>query len=512
MTLPALTAAMPDRVAVRRALLSVFDKTGLVDLARRLHEHGVELVSTGGTARALLDASLPVTLVEEVTGHPEIMDGRVKTLHPRIHGGLLGVPDLHGDEMSTHGIAAFDLVVVNLYPFEKAAMSGDEASIIENIDVGGPAMLRAAAKNFSRIAVLSDPAPYDDFDIETTLDQRRAWAREAFARTARYDATISSWMGGTEHPSVLIGTPALTMRYGENPHQTGALFRTDDTPGPVSAERVQGRDLSYNNVADADAALACAASFEAPTIVIVKHANPCGVATAPTLVEAHALALRCDPTSAFGGIVAANRPLDEAAARAITAVFTEVVIAPDADEAARAVFAEKPNLRLLLTGTLPEGHGFDVRTVAGGFLVQSMDAPEPALRTVTARAPTETEMADLHFAWTVARHVKSNAIVLAKGGATVGIGAGQMSRVDAARIAVWKAHEASEAAGVDLLDGCVVASDAFFPFPDALELALEAGARAVIQPGGSKNDEAVIAAANAAGAAMVLTSVRHFRH
>ena len=527
-----LASRPPDLVPIRRALLSVSDKTGLLDLARTLHRGGVELVSTGGTARALEEAGLPVTAVEAVTGHPEIMDGRVKTLHPAIHGGLLGLPDVHGTEMERHGIAPFQLVVANLYPFAEAMAAfdrgrADDATLVENVDIGGPAMLRAAAKNHAWVAVLSDPEQYDAFVRE--LDEngfavpsatRRDLARAAFATTARYDAVVTGWLGrdrpAGEHAGVFAGTLRARMRYGENPHQSAALF-TDGTgaPGPATAELVQGKALSYNNVADADAAFALAREFDRPAVVIVKHANPCGAAVADTLSEAHARALLCDPVSAFGGIVAVNRRLDEAAARAVTGVFTEVVVAPDADERARAVLAEKPNLRLLLTGRTTDRHadgqagGHAVRSVAGGLLVQAIDhtvAP-PDLEIVTRRAPTDGEVADLRFAFAVAKHVRSNAIVFARGGATVGVGAGQMSRVDAARIARWKGEEQGL-----LSEGFVVASDAFFPFADALELAIEAGATAVIQPGGSKRDAEVIAAADARGVAMAMTGVRHFRH
>lgn len=531
LTLDPLASAPPEPLPIRRALLSVSDKTGLVALARALHEGGVELVSTGGTARALEEAGLPVTPVEAVTGHPEIMDGRVKTLHPAIHGGLLGLPDLHAHEMRTHAIAPFELVVANLYPFAAALAAGsDAATLVENIDIGGPAMLRAAAKNHLWLTVLSDPAQYAGFLEHFAADgavpraERFRLAAAAFAATARYDAAVAGWMHETgdagEHPGVFAAPLAATLRYGENPHQSATLHR-DGTgaPGPATAEQVQGKALSHNNLLDADAAWACVCEFERPAararpaVAIVKHANPCGVGLGETLAEAHARALACDPVSAFGGIVAVNRPLDEAAAQAIAAVFTEVVVAPAADDGARGVLAARPGLRLLLTGGTadPRAQGRSVRSVAGGLLVQSLDnAVSGDLTVVTRRAPTAEEEADLRFAFAVAKHVRSNAIVFARAGATVGIGAGQMSRVDAARIARWKGEEQG------LLDGrsggFVVASDAFFPFADALELALEAGATAVIQPGGSKRDAEVIAAANAAGAAMVLTGLRHFRH
>ena len=499
---------MPDTIPIRRALLSVSDKTGLGELAARLHARGVELVSTGGTARALRQTGLPVTPVEDVTGHPEIMDGRVKTLHPRIHGGLLA---RDGDEavLAEHGIARFDLLVVNLYPFERVRDSdAAREAVVENIDIGGPAMLRAAAKNHERVAVCCDPSQYALLDGATTRDQRRALAAAAFAHTARYDVAIASWMG---ERGLFAGRLAGTMRYGENPHQSAALYLDGSgAPGPATAERVQGKDLSYNNVADADAAFALASEFERPAVVIVKHANPCGAALGETLAAAHARALACDPTSAFGGIVAVNRPLDRAAAEAIAGVFTEVVIAPAADEGAREVLAGRPNLRLLLTGRMADPHmgGFQVRSVAGGLLVQSTDdATASEFQVVTRRAPGERETADLRFAFTVAKHVKSNAIVLAKDGATLGIGAGQMSRVDSSRIAAMKAAGAGHST-----EDAVVASDAFFPFADGLVAAAEAGATALIQPGGSKRDEEVIAAADERGLAMVFTGMRHFRH
>ncbi|GGG34738.1 bifunctional purine biosynthesis protein PurH [Caldovatus sediminis] len=525
---------MTDLVPVRRALLSVSDKTGLVEFGRFLAAQGAEILSTGGTARALREAGVPVKDVSEHTGFPEILDGRVKTLVPQVHGGLLGRRDLpeHRAQMRAHGIAPIDLVAVNLYPFEATVARGAGfEDCIENIDIGGPAMIRSAAKNHAHVAVLTEPAQFDAVRAEiearggTTLALRRRLAAAAYARTAAYDAAIAAWFARQEGEAfpprlVLAGALRQTLRYGENPHQRAAFY-TDgtDRPGIATAVQVQGKELSYNNLNDTDAAFECVAEFDRPAIVIVKHANPCGVAVADDLAAAWDLALRCDPVSAFGGIVAANRPLDAAAAERIAAIFTEVVVAPDADEAARAVFAGRKNLRLLLTGGLPDpaAPGIAVRSVAGGFLAQSRDAgrvTEADLKVVTKRAPTAAEMADLLFAFRVCKHVKSNAIVYARGGATVGIGAGQMSRVDSARIAAWKAEEAAKAAGLaePLTRGSVVASDAFFPFADGLLAAAAAGATAVIQPGGSIRDAEVIEAADKAGLAMVFTGMRHFRH
>ncbi|MGQ7793053.1 bifunctional phosphoribosylaminoimidazolecarboxamide formyltransferase/IMP cyclohydrolase [Faunimonas sp. B44] len=527
----------PDIAPVGRALLSVSDKAGLLDLARALAARGVELVSTGGTARMLAEAGLAVTEVAAVTGMAELMDGRVKTLHPKIHGGLLALRDDpgHARAMAEHGIAGIDLLAVNLYPFEETVAAGAEfGAAIENIDIGGPAMIRAAAKNAAHVTVLTDPSDYgavlEALDAHQGVPRalRRRLAAKAFARTAAYDAAIARWyeavLGETLPERLTIaGRLSERLRYGENPHQEAGLYLTGEArPGVATARQVQGKALSYNNINDADAAFEAVAEF-APeahaAVAIIKHANPCGVALADDLVEAYEKALRCDPVSAYGGIVAVNRPLDEAAARAITAIFTEVVVAPDADEAARAVFAEKLNLRLLLTGGLPDPRaaGLLVRSVAGGLLVQGRDAgavTAEALQVVTRRAPTEAERADLLFAFRVAKHVKSNAIVYARDGATVGIGAGQMSRLDSARIAAIKAEEAAKAAGLSgsLAQGSVVASDAFFPFADGLLAAVEAGATAAIQPGGSLRDEAVIAAADEAGIAMVFTGMRHFRH
>jgi phosphoribosylaminoimidazolecarboxamide formyltransferase/IMP cyclohydrolase len=525
---------MTDVLPIRRALISVSDKAGLLEFGRALAARGVEILSTGGTAKALRDAGVPVTDVSDHTGFPEILDGRVKTLVPQVHGGILGRRDLaeHLAQMDQHGIAPIDLVAVNLYPFEATVSKGAGfEDCIENIDIGGPAMIRSAAKNHAHVAVLTEPAQFAEVLAEldaaggTTLATRRRLAAAAYARTAAYDAAISGWFAGQlgqDFPPRLAfaGILKQTLRYGENPHQA-AGFYTDGSAraGLATATQAQGKELSYNNLNDTDAAFECVAEFDRPAIVIVKHANPCGVAVADDLATAWDAALRCDSVSAFGGIVAANRPLDAAAAERITAIFTEVVIAPAADEAAKAVFARKKNLRLLLTGGLPDpaAPGMVFKSVAGGFLAQSRDAgrvSEAGLKVVTRRAPTAAELADLLFAFRVCKHVKSNAIVYAKGLATVGIGAGQMNRVESSRIAAWKSEAAAKAAGLPrpLAEGSVVASDAFFPFADGLETAAAAGATAVIQPGGSMRDAEVIAAADKAGLAMVFTGMRHFRH
>ncbi len=523
---------MTDIVAVQRALVSVSDKQGLVPLGHALAAAGVHVVSTGGSAAALRAAGVPVTEVADHTGFPEILDGRVKTLVPQIHGGILGRRDRpeHVAQMQAHNIAPIDLVVVNLYPFEATVAQGAGAEdCIENIDIGGPALIRAAAKNHSHVAIVTDPAQYSALVTAlahggTDLASRQRWAAEAYARTAAYDAAVAAWFSGqqgVEFPPrmTLSGTLRQTLRYGENPHQSAAFYATDARPGVATAAQVQGKELSYNNLNDTDAAFECVAEFDAPTVAIVKHANPCGVASAPTLAQAWDAALRCDPMSAFGGIVAVNRTLDAAAAERIAAIFSEVIVAPDADDAAQAILSRKKNVRLLLTGGLPDpaAPGQIIRTLAGGFLAQSRDAGRIGradLRVVTRRAPTDAELDDLLFAFRVCKHVKSNAIVYARDAATVGIGAGQMSRVDSARIAAWKGQEAARAAGRDhrLTEGSVVASDAFFPFADGLEATIAAGALAVIQPGGSVRDAEVIAAADAAGVAMVFTGMRHFRH
>ncbi|HEX8644419.1 MAG TPA: bifunctional phosphoribosylaminoimidazolecarboxamide formyltransferase/IMP cyclohydrolase [Allosphingosinicella sp.] len=526
-------------VKIARALLSVSDKAGLAELGAALVRHGVELVSTGGTAKALREAGLEVRDISDLTGFPEMMDGRVKTLHPKVHGGLLAVRDdaEHAAAMAAHGIGAIDLVVVNLYPFAETVARGagrDEA--IENIDIGGPSMVRSAAKNHQYVAIVTDPGDYAEL-IEaldanggaTPIDLRRRLAAKAFAATAAYDSAIAQWFAFADQGQAFPETLPLTLRlggklrYGENPHQLAALYLPagPHSPGIAQARQIQGKALSYNNYNDADGALELVAEFRdgGPACVIVKHANPCGVASAPDLLAAYEEALACDPVSAFGGIVALNRPLDAAAAEAITAIFTEVVIAPDADEEARALFARKKNLRLLLTGDLPDPHraGLAAKSIAGGWLVQSRDngrLSREDLKVVTKRAPSEQELRDCLFAWTVAKHVKSNAIVYAKDGATAGIGAGQMNRLESARIAAWKARDAADKAGwpEPRTIGAAVASDAFFPFADGLLAAVEAGATAVIQPGGSIRDDEVIAAADEAGLAMVFTGMRHFRH
>ena len=531
---------MPDQIKITRALLSVSDKTGLVDIGHALARHGVELLSTGGTARALREAGLTVIDVADHTGFPEMMDGRVKTLHPTVHGGLLALRDDagHAASMAAHGIAPIDCLVVNLYPFEATVAKGaGRDEIIENIDIGGPAMVRSAAKNHAFVACVTDPADYaaliaalDEGDGATTLALRRRLAASAFAATAAYDAMIAGWFSrvdqGETFPAVRTMPTRLvtTLRYGENPHQRAALYVPfgQAARGIAQARQVQGKELSYNNINDADAALELAAEFRdgPPTVVIVKHANPCGVASARTLLDAYRSALACDPVSAFGGVIAVNRPLDADTARAMTEIFTEVVVAPDAEDEAKAVFAARKNLRLLLSGGLPDPArrpSLTTRIIAGGVLVQDRDSgglADATLQVVTRRAPTPAEMADLEFAWTVAKHVKSNAIVYARDGSTAGIGAGQMSRLDSTRVAAWKARDAATAAGWDepRTVGSVVASDAFFPFADGLIAAAEAGATAIIQPGGSIRDADVIAAADERGLAMVFTGMRHFRH
>ena len=524
-------------IRVTRALLSVSDKTGLLPFARTLARHGTELISTGGTAKALREAGLAVRDVSEVTGFPEMMDGRVKTLHPRIHGGLLAVRDNaeHLAAMGEHGIEPIDMLVVNLYPFEDTIeKTSDYDTLVENIDIGGPAMIRAAAKNHAGVAVVTDPSDYEALSTELeahagalSLKTRQQLAAKAYARTAAYDAAISGWMlkeTGVETPSARAfgGRLKQSLRYGENPHQKAALYLTSENrPGVARATLHQGKELSYNNINDTDAAFELVSEFgaEKPAVVIVKHANPCGVAVGESLLDAYRLALRCDPVSAFGGIIALNQTLDAGAAEEITRLFTEVIIAPDVTDEARAVVAAKKNLRLLTTGGLanPRAAGTKVKAVAGGLLVQDRDtimADDLEFRVVTDRAPTAEELADLRFAFKVAKHVKSNTIVYARGGATVGVGAGQMSRVDAARIAAHKAREAAEAAGLaeTLTKGSVAASDAFFPFADGLLSVVEAGATAVVQPGGSMRDQEVIDAANEKGIAMVFTGVRHFNH
>ena len=537
------TVAMNETPAIiRRALLSVSDKTGIEIFARGLAARGVELISTGGTAAALKTAGLEVRDVADLTGFPEMMDGRVKTLHPAVHGGILALRDHpeHIHAMGAHGIGGIDLVAINLYPFEVTIARGaafDEA--IENIDIGGPAMIRAAAKNHGWVTVIVDPEDYPRVLAElnrsgpaaTSAELRRALAAKAFARTAVYDATIANWFAAEnseEMPAyyALPGHLRQPLRYGENPHQKAAFYvspsRGAPRPGVATASQVQGKELSYNNLNDTDAAYELVAEFDpalSPAVAIIKHANPCGVALGATLAEAYAKALLCDPVSAFGGIIALNGALDAEAAGAIAEIFTEVIIAPDATEEARAVLAKKKNLRLLLAGGLPDPNapGTVLRTVSGGFLLQTRDNGAEGdwdFKVATKRAPTPQELADLKFAFRVCKHVKSNTIVFAKNGATTGIGAGQMSRVDAARIAAWKGEEAARTAGLPqrLTEGSVAASDAFFPFPDGLIALADAGATAVIQPGGSMRDAEVIAAADERGMAMVFTGMRHFRH
>ncbi len=525
-------------VTMRRALISVSDKTDLIEHARALAQRGVEIISTGGTAHALKNAGVTVRDVSDVTGFPEMMDGRVKTLHPMVHGGLLAVRSdpAHQSALAEHGIPPIDLLYVNLYPFEATVARGAEFDdCVENIDIGGPAMIRAAAKNHAFVTVATDAddiaaviADLDTHSGATSLDLRKRLAGKAYARTAAYDAAISEYFANVlDEPyprwRAFGGERVQTLRYGENPHQTAAFYRSPQARhGVATARQLQGKELSYNNINDTDAAYELVAEFD-PTasaaIAIIKHANPCGVAHAESLKEAYLAALACDSVSAFGGVIASNRPLDGAAAEEIVKTFTEVVIAPDADEDARAIFAAKRNLRLLIAGGLPDplSPGASVKSVAGGLLVQSRDnalVRREDLQVVTRRAPSSQELEDMLFAFRVAKHVKSNTIVYAKDRATVGVGAGQMSRVDAARIAARKAQDAAVAAGwaTPRTHGCVCASDAFFPFPDGLLQAAEAGATAVIQPGGSIRDADVIAAADEAGLAMVFTGIRHFRH
>lgn len=527
---------MTNLVPIGRALISVSDKTGLLDLARALASHGVELISTSGTLMMLRTAGLQVRDVADVTGFPEMMDGRVKTLHPNVHGGLLALrdDDEHLVAMAAHGIEPIDLLIVNLYPFEATVARGaDHATCIENIDIGGPAMIRAASKNHRFVTVVTDPIDYDlliaqmkAHDGATTFAFRQKLALTAYSRTAAYDTAVSTWLAAeigepTPRYRSFAGRLAQPLRYGENPHQAAAFY-TDGTlrPGVATARQWQGKELSYNNINDTDAAFELVADLgTAPACAIIKHANPCGVATASTLTEAYLRAYHCDQTSAFGGIVALNQPLDAATAEEIVKIFTEVVIAPSATDEARAIFAGKKNLRLLTTGMLPDpaDKALAFKQVAGGFLVQDRDSGHISaadLKVVTKRAPSPQELQDLLFAWTVAKHVKSNAIVYVKDGVTVGVGAGQMSRIDSTRIAARKSQDMAEALGLPapLTQGSVVASDAFFPFADGLIAAAEAGATAIIQPGGSMRDDEVIAAADARGLAMVFTGMRHFRH
>ncbi|MBX5091060.1 bifunctional phosphoribosylaminoimidazolecarboxamide formyltransferase/IMP cyclohydrolase [Rhizobium lentis] len=528
----------PDKVEIKTALLSVFDKTGIVELAQALSERGVRLLSTGGTYKAIAAAGLAVTDVSEITGFPEIMDGRVKTLHPTVHGGLLAIRDdsEHQEAMKEHGIEGIDLAVINLYPFEDVrAAGGDYPTTVENIDIGGPAMIRASAKNHAYVTILIDPSDYAEFtgqlsaeDGKTAYAFRQRMAAKAYARTAAYDAVISNWFAealsiDTPRHRVIGGTLKEEMRYGENPHQKAAFYVTGEKrPGVSTAVLLQGKQLSYNNINDTDAAYELVAEFlpeKAPACAIIKHANPCGVATGSSLVEAYRRALACDSVSAFGGIIALNRTLDAETAEEIVKLFTEVIIAPDVTEEAKTIVARKPNLRLLSAGGLPDPRaaGLTAKTVSGGFLVQSRDngmVEDVELKVVTKRAPTAQELEDMKFAFKVGKHVKSNAVVYAKNGQTAGIGAGQMSRVDSARIAALKAEEAAKALGlaVPMTQGSAVASEAFLPFADGLLSMIAAGATAVIQPGGSMRDQEVIDAADEHGVAMVFTGMRHFRH
>lgn len=528
---------MMKNAPVSTALISVSDKTGIADLARALAGHGIRIISTGGTAKLLTEAGISVTPVADVTGAPEMMDGRVKTLNPMIHGGILARRDNddHRHDMETHSITGIDLVIVNLYPFD-ATLARQDASrddLVENIDIGGPAMIRAAAKNHDFVTIVTDAGDYETVlseiaDGGTTTSTRRKLAAKAFAHTARYDATIAAWMKDDHGDDPLAGelslggTQVSLLRYGENSHQEAGLYRIGSRtprPGVLTAEQIQGKPLSYNNINDTDAAFELVAEFDDPTIAIIKHANPCGVASAGMMDAAWDAALASDPVSAFGGIIALNRTLDAETAKRITSIFTEVIIAPDADKAARKIIAGKPNLRLLLTGGMPDpaAPGLAVKSVAGGFLAQTRDDGRVAaenLTCVTRRKPTENEIHDLIFAMRVAKHVKSNAIVYARDAATVGIGAGQMSRLDSSRIAAQKAADLAREQGMEQspIIGSVVASDAFFPFADGLLAAASAGATAVIQPGGSIKDDDVIAAADEAGLAMVFTGMRHFRH
>ena len=524
--------------AIKRALISVSDKTDIVEFASALSDRGIELISTGGTATLLRDAGLNVLDVSEITDFPEMMDGRIKTLHPSVHGGLLAIREneAHSKAQAEHNIKNIDLLVVNLYPFEATIGEGcDFDTAIENIDIGGPAMIRAGAKNHDGVSVIVDIEDYQNLLDEliahggqTSLDFRKHLAAKAYARTANYDATISNWFADTMNVETpkwvsISGKLNATMRYGENPHQNAAFYRTSELrSGVANARQVQGKDLSYNNLNDTDAAIELVAEFSPsaePAAAIIKHANPCGAAIGDTIRQAYENALRCDPVSAFGGIVAFNQELDLETAEELVKIFTEVVVAPTASEEAIAVLSAKKNLRLLLTGELPDpsSTGYTAKTLAGGFLRQSRDSgvvDQLDLKVVTERQPTPQELTDMKIAFKIAKHVKSNAIIYVKDGASVGIGAGQMSRIDSARIAAWKAEEAAKEAGLSkpLTVGSVVASDAFFPFADGLLAAVEAGATAVIQPGGSMRDDEVIEAANEAGLAMVMTGMRHFRH
>jgi phosphoribosylaminoimidazolecarboxamide formyltransferase / IMP cyclohydrolase len=512
-------------MTIKRALISVSDKTGLIEFAQFLHGKGVEILSTGGTAKTLREAGLTVIDVADYTGSPEIMDGRVKTLHPKVHGGILGIRDNseHRQAMADHAISPIDLVVINLYPFKATVAKGAAfAECIENIDIGGPSMVRSAAKNHAFVTIVVDPSDYmavmSEMEMHsgaTTKDRRRMLAAKAFSRTAAYDSAISQWFNGQnkmDFPASLTisGQMKQSLHYGENPHQKAAFYRVGNEPSLASAMQVQGAELSYNNLNDASAAYELMQEFDEPAVVIVKHANPCGVAVGTTITEAFTKALACDPVSAYGGIIATNRPLDKSFCEALGKLFLEVMIAPDADDDAKAMLIGRKKLKLLLSGNQPKPTAKKViKSISGGFLYQDEDSVilKDDVKTVTQTAPEKAQMDDLLFAFTVAKHVKSNTIVLVKDRTTIGIGAGQMSRIDSTRIACWKAGEAK-------LDtkGCVLASDAFFPFPDNVEMAAEAGVSAIIQPGGSIRDNEVIAAADKAGIAMVFTGIRHFRH
>lgn len=528
----------PDKVKIRTALLSVSDKKDIIELAGTLVKMGVRLLSTGGTSKAIAEAGLPVTDVSDITNFPEIMDGRVKTLHPAVHGGLLAIRDdaEHVEAMRAHGIEAIDLAVINLYPFEDVrAKGGDYPTTVENIDIGGPAMIRASAKNHAYVTVITDPSDYPELlealqsdDGQTSYALRQRFAAKAYARTAAYDAVISNWFAEalsieTPHYRAIGGVLKEKMRYGENPHQSAGFYLTGEKrPGVATATLLQGKQLSYNNINDTDAAYELVAEFlpdAAPAVAIIKHANPCGVATGTTLLDAYKRALACDPVSAFGGVIALNRTLDAETAEEIIQLFTEVIIAPDVTEEAKLIVARKPNLRLLSAGGLPDARlpGVTAKTVSGGLLVQSRDngmVEDLDLKVVTKRAPTAQELEDMKFAFKIAKHVKSNAVIYAKNGQTAGIGAGQMSRIDSARIAAQKAEDAAKAMGLaePLTKGSAVASEAFYPFADGLLAAIAAGATAVIQPGGSMRDQDVIDAANEHNVAMVFTGMRHFRH
>jgi phosphoribosylaminoimidazolecarboxamide formyltransferase / IMP cyclohydrolase len=523
---------MPSKI--RRALISVSDKTGLIEFSRFLAENNVEILSTGGSAKALREAGIPVVGVGDYTGFPEIMDGRVKTLHPKVHGGLLGVRanSEHQKAMADHGISPIDLLVVNLYPFEATVAAGaDFETCIENIDIGGPALIRAASKNHGDVSVVVDVSDYqaiiDDMTANngsTSPDLRKRLAATAYARTASYDAAISGWFAGQVGETfpqrvVFSGTLKQTLRYGENPHQEAAFYTYGEArPGIATATQIQGKELSYNNLNDTDAAFELVSEFDRPACAIIKHANPCGVAMGEGLKDVYLKALACDPVSAFGGIIALNRILDARTAEEIVKLFAEVIIAPDIDDEAQKILSAKKNLRVLTTGSMPDPttSGMTLKTLSGGYLLQGRDnaVSKEDMNVVTKRVPSEKELQDLSFAFAVSKHAKSNAIIYVKDNATVGVGAGQMSRIDSSRIAAWKAKEASGAAGENKSRaiGSVVASDAFFPFADGLLAAAEAGATAIIQPGGSIRDDEVIKAADEKNLAMVFTGMRHFRH